>query len=101
MAEVSEKKKTLLSLIEKYHDPTLVKPKKSPNGNIITMIWNDGEITTTKGGWAFLQRSQFSEIGPISNGVSVDMPLVSGKFSYAIVENSTKAREIRKLMSEL
>jgi hypothetical protein len=101
MSEVSENKKILLSLIEKYHDPTLVKPEESPNGNIITMIWNDGEITTTKGGWAFLQRSQFSQIGPISKRVSVDMPSVSGKFTYAIVEDTTKAKEIRKLMSEL
>ena len=95
------KLKEVWSLIEKYHDPTLVKPDESPNGNIITLLWNDGEITTTKGGWAFLKRSQFSVIGSITSGKHVEMPRSYGDFTYAIVENEAKAFEIRKLMSEL
>lgn len=38
----------------------LVKPKESPNGNTIYHLYSDGEITFQKGGWAYLQRSEFS-----------------------------------------
>lgn len=38
----------------------LVNPKESPNGNIIYHLYSDGEITFQKGGWAYLQRSEFS-----------------------------------------
>jgi len=39
----------------------LVDPKESPNGNIIYHLYSDGEITSQKGGWAYLQRSQFAD----------------------------------------
>jgi hypothetical protein len=38
----------------------LVNPKESPNGNIIYHLYSDGETTFQKGGWAYLQRSEFS-----------------------------------------
>ncbi len=47
---------------KQYEDsPTgLVNPKESPNGNTIYHLYSDGEITFQKGGWAYLQRSEFS-----------------------------------------
>jgi hypothetical protein len=38
----------------------LVNPKESPNGNIIYHLYSDGKITSQKGGWAYLARSEFS-----------------------------------------
>jgi hypothetical protein len=38
----------------------LVNPKESPNGNTIYHLYSDGGITFQKGGWAYLQRSEFS-----------------------------------------
>jgi hypothetical protein len=39
----------------------LVNPKESPNGNTIYHLYSDGSITFQKGGWAYLQRSEFTE----------------------------------------
>jgi hypothetical protein len=38
----------------------LVNPNESPNGNTIYHLYSDGSITFQKGGWAYLQRSEFS-----------------------------------------
>ena len=38
----------------------LVKPKESPNGNSIYHLYSDGKITSQKGGWGYLQRSEFT-----------------------------------------
>lgn len=54
----------------KHYDesPTgLVDPKESPNGNIIYHLYSDGEITSQKGGWAYLQRSEFTNGNNYSN----------------------------------
>jgi len=45
-------------LIKQHHDPSLLKPEEAPNENKITLLWNDGEVTETKGGSVFLKRSQ-------------------------------------------
>ncbi len=46
-----------------YEDsPTgLIDTKDQPNGNIIYHLYSDGEITYQKGGWAYLQRSEFNK----------------------------------------
>ena len=49
------------SLINKYHDPKLVKLDEAPNGNHVLVIFNDGEVVETKGGNAFLRRSMRTE----------------------------------------
>jgi hypothetical protein len=43
-----------------YSKYGLVNPRESPNGNLIYHLYNDGEITYQKGGWAYLQRSEFT-----------------------------------------
>lgn len=46
-------------LLNKYHNPSLIIPTESPNGNIIFHLYQDGMITHQKGGWAYKQRSEF------------------------------------------
>ena len=93
---------TISNLINQYHDPSIVDPKKAPNENRITMLFNDGEIMDTKGGSAFLQRSLFSVKDPIC-GVNIKMPVQNNynDYSYMIVENETIANMIRDKMIEL
>lgn len=38
----------------------LVIPTESPNGNGIHHLYSTGEVTWQKGGWAYLQRSEFT-----------------------------------------
>ena len=90
---------SLKSFILEKHNPDLVKHNESPNANIQTLIFNDGEIISTKGGWAFLQRSFFQIRGGLS--IDIPMPCKYGNFSYAIVETEYVALEIRKKMEEL
>lgn len=54
----------ILEAYKKHYEGSitgLVKPKESPNGNTIYHLYSDGEITFQKGGWAYLQRSEFSK----------------------------------------
>ena len=87
----------LQELIQTHHDPNLVKPDEAPNGNIQTLVFNDGEIMTTKGGDAFLQRSFFSQV-PKLNNVNINMPVKHGDYSFAIVLNLETAKLIRSKM---
>lgn len=93
---------SIKSFIDQVHNPKLVQPKESPNGNIIYHIYCDGEITYQKGGWAYLQRSEFTDsyqpslkkkyydIFPIKNSTNI---------SYAIVTRQD-AISIRNMMIE-
>ena len=87
----------LHDLIQTNHDPSLVKPNESPNGNIQTLVYNDGEIVTTKGGNAFLHRSFFTQV-PKLNNVNIQMPVKHGIYSFAIVANLEIAKMIRSNM---
>jgi len=80
-------------LLDKYHDPTLVKPNESPNGNRQILLFNDGEIVDTKGGSAFLKRSFFSIENTL--GVNYKMPIPHGNYSFAILPSEEIARKIR------
>ena len=84
--------------IASAHNPALVIKTESPNGNIIHHVYSDGEITSQKGGWAYLQRSEFTEVFPKFGKQFIDLfPIKTnnrydGNFSYAIVteENALK-----------
>ena len=56
----------IYSLVNKYHNPDLIKSNDSPNSNIITHIYSDGEITEQKGGFAYLQRSERTIEPPVT-----------------------------------
>lgn len=104
-------------LVNKYHNPDLIKSNDSPNSNIITHIYSDGEITEQKGGFAYLQRSERTTKCPISNIdngnlkiLKLDLDITkfpkikvngnSSKFGYAIVLEK-HANEIRNEMLKL
>ena len=104
-------------LIIEYHNPELVKPNDSPNSNIITHIYSDGEITEQKGGFAYLKRSERTTKCPISNIDNGNLKKINlkfditkfpkikdngsrSKFGYAIVLEK-HANEIRNEMLKL
>ena len=99
MAFITENKnKSLQDMITTYHNPDLVQPDASPNGNWIYRIYSDGEITHQKGGFAYLRRSEFSEKSPVRGFKSdVVFPMKGLTHSYAIVTEE-HANEIREEM---
>ena len=85
----------ITSLIEYHHNPNLVDVNVAPNGNIQTLIFNDGEIIRTKGGSAFLQRSMFSMKSPINNlKAKFTLPNKLNQYTYAIVKDIETAKLI-------
>lgn len=86
--------------IATLHNPGLIRPNESPNGNRIYHLYSDGEITNQKGGFAYLQRSEFTNEGAIFFGPpKFHFPMQCGTISYAIMtmENCIKMREKMKL----
>ena len=70
----------------------------APNSNIIYHIYQDGEITSQKGSWAYGRRSEFTLHYPIHGYTNnFIFPLNRGKFGYAIVTEEN-ASLIRKMM---
>jgi hypothetical protein len=89
---------TIQDLIKQHHNQNLLIPTESPNGNRITLLWNDGEVTETKGGWAFMQRSQFTMRNPIPN-INITMPkTLRNNTSYMMVKDLETADKIRNEM---
>lgn len=90
-------------IIEDYHKPEMVDTTKAPNENIITLLFNDGEICTTKGGHAFLQRSLFPQVTPIKNikTQEIKFPKKYDGYTYIITESVEKAKEARCKIEEL
>ena len=90
----------LEELINKFHNPRLVKEYESPNANIQILLFNDGEIMQTKGGWAFLKRSLFSikpKIEKLDKN-NIKMPQAYYDYSFIIVESEDIANNIRNVM---
>ena len=80
----------ICDFIKSVNNPSLVIPTESPNGNIIYHIYSNGEITYQKGGWAYQQRSEFTEKYQSFKKNYVDIfPIkiqdYNNKLSYAIV----------------
>lgn len=91
---------SIVDLINKSHNPNLVIPDESPNGNLIYHIYSDGEVTSQKGGWAYLQRSEFNEnYNRFKNNYVNLFPLKRGEFTYAIVTRED-ALKIQKILLE-
>ena len=90
----------LQKTIEEHHDTTLVKINESPNSNIQTLLFNDGEVVFTKGGDVFLQRSMFTQLSAYKN-IDIKMPCDFGtNLSYMIVKDLQTAKLIRNKMIE-
>ena len=88
---------TIQALLKQHHTPSLVNPNVSPNSNRQILLFNDGEICNTKGGWAFMNRTIFS-MKPKLDNVDVSMPIIYGNNSYAILPSLEIALEIREKM---
>lgn len=90
---------TLAELAKEHHNPGLVKPDMSPNGNTQILIFNDGEIVSTKGGRAFMMRSLISHFPPIIVDhkclAAFPEPYGADGLSYAIVKDLKTACTIR------
>lgn len=85
------------------NSPTgLLKPNESPNGNTMYHLYNDGEITYQKGGWAYGQRSVFQDGLPVNNMKKLqlnfpkDMGVIGGE-TYAILTQK-ECQEFRNKM---
>ena len=103
MTSVSDEKnikQLIQETINSSHNKNLIDQDMAPNANIIYHLYQDGEITSQKGSWAYGRRSEFTLHYPI-NGYKNNFTfyLSSGKFGYVIVteENSLL---IRKMMIE-
>ena len=87
--------------INKYHNPSLIQYKEAPNFNIIYHLYNDGSITQQKGGFAYLNRSEFDVELPITvRPIDLfDFPKGKGAFRYAIMtkEDAVKIRNMMTL----
>ena len=93
--------KHIYKLIDEYHDPTLIKPSESPNGNLIYHLYNDGEITQQKGGYAYMARTEFTKDYPLKNSLdSKCFPIKKNNIGYAIMTYEN-AQKIRKMMIDL
>lgn len=91
---------SIKSFIDQVHNPKLVQPEESPNGNQIYHVYCDGKITFQKGGWAYLQRSEFTDsYQPLLKKKYYDLfPIKSSaNISYAIVTRQD-AKIIRDLL---
>jgi hypothetical protein len=92
---------TIPDLIKEHHNLGLVDTKKAPNGNNLYLLFNDGEICSTKGGSAFMSRTLFTRDYPLEN-VNIPMPrkMVNNGSSYAILPSYEIAQSIRGEMAK-
>ena len=101
MSDSNSIKQNIYTMIYEYHDPSLVEPNESPNNNIIHHLYINGKITYQKGGWAYLQRSEFVLFSAISKDLKLDNAKFMNKnnynynYNYIIVtlENANKIRD--------
>ena len=80
------------SLINEHHNINISKLDSK-----IILLYNDGEIGETMGGDKFLQRSIFTKFNSLSN-VNFKMPIVHGKYSFAVLPSIEIAQLIRNHM---
>lgn len=99
--------KGLHRLIGEIHNPNLINVNDSPNANTIYHIYNDGQVTYQKGGWAYLQRSEFDlkpSIPYFVNDLCLLFPkeIHNSSISYAIgtEENCLRVREYMVKLTE-
>ena len=103
MTSVSDEKnikKLIQETINFSHNKKLIDENIAPNANIIYHLYQDGEITSQKGSWAYGRRSEFTLYYPINGYKNIfSFPLSRGKFGYIIVTEKN-ALFIRKMMLE-
>lgn len=103
MTDVSIEKinKLIQETINCSHNENLLNVHMSPNDNIIYHLYQDGEITSQKGSWAYCRRTEFTLHYPINrHRNNFTFPLSTGKFGYVILTQEN-ALLIRKMMVEM
>lgn len=77
---------SLIDLFKKYH-----KPEAITSGDMVYEVWEDGEITLTKGGPLFRQRSLHCiQMAGLNQLCTEDMPIQAwGHGSVAVADNDT------------
>ena len=104
--EIEKLNSDIIAAHNKHYESSsngLINPKESPNGNGINHLYSNGEITWQKGGWAYLQRSEFSFHSPIPGWRKLGLNLVkstNNDMSYAILTEK-ECLIFRSRMSEL
>ena len=103
MANSIEKK--IYELIDKYHNPALVIPDASPNADKIFHLYNNGEITFQKGGYAYGERNEFTYESSIYNIKLLDITkfpqITNNQKSFYIIATEKHCCEIRNEMLKL
>ena len=81
----------------------LVNPKESPNGNTIYHLYSDGQITFQKGGWAYLQRSEFTEDSPFNGHRELQMkfPNQADNGKTYVILTKEECKNFRNKMFEI
>ena len=81
----------------------LIIPTESPNGNLIYHLYENGEITFQKGGWAYLERSEFTSKHLIyySNMLNLNFPNKSDSGMTYVVLTQEECEKFRKTIEDL
>jgi hypothetical protein len=74
----------IYELIAKYHNPNLINKKQQPMENMIYHLYDDGEITEQKGGWAYGMRTERTLFYPFPNGFRLE----TNKFPNKRINNN-------------
>lgn len=110
MCDIESEIKQLKAEIINAHDnhytisPTgLVNPKESPNGNQIYHLYSTGEISFQKGGWVYMQRSEFMTHGTIPNyqKLALEFPKKAADGSTYVILTEDECKNFRIQMTEL
>jgi hypothetical protein len=96
----------IIAAHDKHYEvsPTgLVNPKESPNGNQIYHLYSTGEISFQKGGWAYMQRSEFMTHGTMSNyqKLALKFPKRAADGSTYVILSEEECKNFRVQMGEL
>lgn len=78
--EISQLESDIITCHKKHYESSitgLIIPSESPNGNTIYHLHSNGEITFQKGGWAYLQRSEFTLCYSIKGCEKLGLKLVN------------------------
>ena len=81
----------------------LINPKDSPNGNQIYHLYSTGEISFQKGGWAYMQRSEFMIHTTMPNykKLALKFPKKAADESTYVILTEEECKNFRVQMDEL
>lgn len=82
-------------LLAQYHHPEFVSKPEGGDGAHVCEVWEDGEITLTKGGSLYLQRNLHCIVPPFDKSLPLeDMPRLNGSRTHGNVVVKYEERAI-------